>query len=76
MEIDIQDVKYICQCQWGACQNMLSYWQEIGRAGRDGMAAKAILMDYRYGKKKFDDDMAKFLEVCRTGNIKRFSWCR
>jgi superfamily II DNA helicase RecQ len=36
----------------GCLSKYAKLWQEIGRAGRDGMAAKAILMDYRYMERK------------------------
>ena len=53
MGIDIPD---ICQVyHWGASSDLEQYLQEIGRAGRDGKAAKAVLIinskGYRYVKK-------------------------
>ena len=28
---------------WGPSQNVLQYWQEVGRAGRDGRSATAVM---------------------------------
>ena len=29
--------------QWGVSDDMLQYWQEISRAGRDGQMSEAVL---------------------------------
>jgi len=42
--INIKDVSVVVH--WGAPKNCLGYWQEIGRAGRDGRPASAILYPY------------------------------
>lgn len=40
MGIDIHDVRYVFH--WGCSNSFIEYWQEIGRAGRDGESAKAL----------------------------------
>ncbi len=41
MGIQIADITYVLH--WGHSASLLSYWQEVGRCGRDGKPAKAIL---------------------------------
>ena len=41
MGINIPDIRLVVH--WGLSQNAMSYWQEVGRAGRDGLPAKAYL---------------------------------
>ena len=40
MGVEIRDVNRVIY--WGKSNSMLEYWQEVGRAGRDGKAAEAI----------------------------------
>lgn len=40
MGINIPDIEVVVH--WGACDSMIDYWQEVGRAGRDGRASKAM----------------------------------
>lgn len=40
MGINIPDIDLIIH--WGACNSVMDYWQEVGRAGRDGRKAKAL----------------------------------
>uniref|UniRef100_A0ABM0MP67 DNA 3'-5' helicase n=1 Tax=Saccoglossus kowalevskii TaxID=10224 RepID=A0ABM0MP67_SACKO len=35
MGVDVSDVR--CVIHWGVCTSVLEYWQEVGRAGRDGV---------------------------------------
>lgn len=41
--INIPDIEVVVH--WGACDSMMDYWQEVGRAGRDGRASKAMYYD-------------------------------
>ncbi|WAR31107.1 RECQ-like protein [Mya arenaria] len=45
MGVDIRDIKLVLH--WGAPRSFLSYWQEVGRAGRDGNEAFAVMYPYR-----------------------------
>ena len=39
--VNIPDVRFVVH--WGGCDSTLLYWQEVGRAGRDGNEAKAYM---------------------------------
>ena len=39
--VNIPNVELVLH--WGASRDVLAYWQEVGRCGRDGRAGKAIL---------------------------------
>ena len=41
MGIEVTDVRLILH--WGPSKTVLDYWQEVGRCGRDGSPAKAIM---------------------------------
>lgn len=41
MGIDIPDIRFVCH--WGESDCVAQYWQEVGRAGRDGEPAEAHL---------------------------------
>lgn len=53
MGVDKKDIRFIIHLQ--ISENLMSYYQEIGRAGRDGKMSQAILL---YNSK--DKDLAKF----------------
>ena len=38
--VNIPDVRFVVH--WGACDSALQYWQEVGRAGRDGNKAMYV----------------------------------
>jgi len=63
MGIQITDVRVVIH--WGLPKTVLCYWQEIGRAGRDGNNSYA--MCYVYGrsmiKKKTDE---KIINIAKT----------
>ena len=40
--VNIPDVRFVVH--WGACDSALQYWQEVGRAGRDGNKAMYVCM--------------------------------
>jgi superfamily II DNA helicase RecQ len=64
--INIANIKYVIH--WGIPQNHLSYWQEVGRAGRDGTQATAILYIVRslFSRKQcpnFKSDMKSLVGI-------------
>jgi len=52
MGIEIPDIRKVIH--WGPTLSMLAFWQELGRAGRDGKPATAIW--YAWGQVKSDKD--------------------
>ncbi len=57
MGINVKDVRYVIV--YGKCANMLTFWQQMGRGGRDGQPAKAIW----YPKSTAGDDHKLFEEI-------------
>jgi superfamily II DNA/RNA helicase len=41
MGVDIPDIRFVIH--WGESDSLVQYWQEVGRAGRDGVESTAIL---------------------------------
>ncbi len=54
MGVGVSDVRTVIQ--WGGCKNMLAFWQQVGRAGRDGIQSQAIW----YPKSTAGDDKELF----------------
>ena len=44
MGVQINDIDTVIH--WGASKSLLSFWQEIGRGGRDGRSARAHMFVY------------------------------
>ena len=57
MGIEIADIRRVVH--WGPTSSMLAFWQEFGRAGRDGMPAIATW----YARGKADADKETFQKV-------------
>ncbi|KAH3821509.1 hypothetical protein DPMN_123273 [Dreissena polymorpha] len=45
MGVNIPNVSLVVH--WGAPKSFLTYWQEVGRAGREGKQALAVLIPYK-----------------------------
>ncbi|CEF97424.1 DNA/RNA helicase, DEAD/DEAH box type, N-terminal [Ostreococcus tauri] len=79
MGIDKPDVRYICH--WGAPKTMEEYYQQIGRAGRDGLLSQVDLLfadnDFtKYGSDFYVRDLtaaAKETQLASTNALKRYS---
>jgi len=37
--VEVPDIRHVVH--WGKCQNVMTFWQEIGRCGRDGQPSRA-----------------------------------
>ena len=64
--VQIDDIRLIIH--WGAAKSILSYWQEVGRGGRDHKSAVAIC--YAYGRslvKHLTDE--NMINLCRCTSL-------
>ncbi|XP_065943916.1 uncharacterized protein [Magallana gigas] len=67
MGINIPDIDLVIH--WGACSSVMDYWQEVGRAGRDGRKAKAMYFVTPGSILHASDEMKELcssLDKCRT----------
>ena len=69
MGIDMAGVERVYH--WGCPDNILRYWQEVGRAGRDGRPAKAKLFATPLSVVKTQDSMKKLIETAKAGSCVR-----
>ena len=65
LSIDCKDIR--CVLHWGAPSDLEQYIQETGRAGRDGLQAKAIL---------FNGKVSSHVKPCVRSYIENKSKCR
>ncbi|KAK3104143.1 hypothetical protein FSP39_024765 [Pinctada imbricata] len=64
--VNVMDIGYIIH--WGVCGSVLEYWQEVGRAGRDGRDASAYCYAYKASlNANVSDDMRKIVRSCKDG---------
>jgi len=55
--MEIPDIRVVIH--WGKCKNILAFWQEIGRCGRDGKPSRAIW----YAQSVSGDDKEIFTQM-------------
>ncbi|KAK3107461.1 hypothetical protein FSP39_015067 [Pinctada imbricata] len=60
MGVNITDIRYVIH--WGACDTIMEYWQEVGRAGRDGKDADAISYITPSSKIHVSDEMKQLVK--------------
>ena len=63
MGVEVKDVSRVIH--WGKVTSVLCFWQEIGRAGRDGRQAKAIW----YPKSNVGEDKPLFEQLKRDQHV-------
>ena len=65
MGIDMKSVEVIYH--WGCPDNVLSYWQEVGRAGRSGEQSHAVLFATPVSLMNTQESMKKLIESVKSG---------
>ncbi len=62
MGIQVEDIDLVFH--WGPSKNILAYWQEVERCGRDGRQSEAYLYIHKHDlhAKGLDDSMKDFVE--------------
>ncbi|XP_070542619.1 ATP-dependent DNA helicase RecQ-like [Ptychodera flava] len=75
MGVQVDDISIVIH--WGASKSILSYWQEVGRCGRDGRNAEAFLYATKRSlvKKRVSDEVISFVTQLQTAsdNCVRFN---
>ena len=68
MGIEVENLGLVIH--WGVSKSVLSYWQEVGRCGRDGARAEAFMYATKrsINKKSVSEDMLTFCDVLQHGN--------
>ena len=65
MGINVPDVEVVIH--WGASQSMQDYWQEVGRAGRDGRQSQAFLYAVKNKLQHVAEDFKTLLKDVNSG---------
>lgn len=68
--VNIPDIRYVIH--WGACDSLLQYWQEVGRAGRDGQPSVACYYAVRTSLIHVEDDMQTLCGNIKNGSARCF----
>lgn len=71
MGIEIPNIRYVIH--WGPSKSTLNYWQEIGRAGRDGLPAKAVMYTppFSLNVKLVDQELLDIITNSQAGCIRQ-----
>lgn len=65
--VNIPDVRFVLH--WGICDSALQYWQEVGRAGRDGKNASAYMYATKCSIVHVPDEMKSICYGIKNGTI-------
>ncbi|XP_062590576.1 uncharacterized protein LOC134252155 [Saccostrea cucullata] len=68
--INIPDIEVVIH--WGACDSIMDYWQEVGRAGRDGRKAKALYYVTPGSLLQASDNMKELCKMMDKSQVKCF----
>lgn len=70
MGVDIPDIRTVVH--FGACDDIESYVQAVGRAGRDGLQSKVMLLLRKGGKNCLKKEMKEYIDntdTCRRSSL-------